>query len=279
MATVSGNPRFTLTAALLVPILVSGCYTVMPVKPHTKASVKSDIDTAQSHQPLDLVPTDTPLPRQTYNAAGEKIPYVPQQNPYTDKAATVPTEANAIFLAANARFMAGDVNGAMKKFTTLTEKYPSLSGPWLNLGSIAEAEEKYPEAIRNYQQAISVNRNNVNAYIALGLLQRKQGYFTDAHKTYHEALAVWKDFPEAHLNLAILYDLYLNKPEEAQKHYEAYYFLTGEKDEKVQKWLVEVRHRTGIKESYIDIPPANVADKPDNGPDGSVTVAVTSEEK
>jgi len=276
MATVSGNPRFTLTAALLVPILVSGCYTVMPVKPHTKASVKSDIDTAQSHQPLDLVPTDTALPRQTYNAAGEKIPYVPQQNPYTDKAATVPTEANAIFLAANARFMAGDVNGAMKKFTTLTEKYPSLSGPWLNLGSIAEAEEKYPEAIRNYQQAISVNRNNVNAYMALGLVQRKQGYFSEAFNTYLDALTVWRDFPEAHLNLAILYDLYLNNAEEAQKHYEAYNFLTGEKSEKVQKWLVEVKHRTGIDQSFIDIPPAKVAGAAATGSDSSIAVAATN---
>lgn len=279
MATVSGNFRFSLTAAVLIPILVSGCNTVIPVKPQAEAKVKNDAVTTESRQRLVIVPTDTHLPRQTYNMAGEKITYVPQQNPYTTEVATVPPEANAYFLTANARLKAGDLDIARKKFTTLTEKYPTLSGPWLKLGSIAETEEKYPEAIKHYQQAISVNRNNVNAYIALGLLQRKQGYFSDAFNTYHEALSVWKDFPEAHLNLAILYDLYLNNAEEAQKHYEAYYFLTGEKDEKVKKWLVEIRHRTGIEESFIDNPPANVAEKPDGSQDGSVAVAITNGEK
>jgi tetratricopeptide (TPR) repeat protein len=107
-----------------------------------------------------------------------------------------------------------------------------------------------------------VNKNNVNAYIALGQLQRKQGYFSDAQNTYLEALNVWKDFPEAHLNLAILYDLYVNEPEEAQKHYEAYDFLTGRKDEKVKKWLVEVKQRTGIERSFIDIPPKEIVEVP-----------------
>jgi tetratricopeptide (TPR) repeat protein len=279
MATVSGNPRFTLIVAALVPILFSGCNTVMPVKPQAEARAISDIATSESHSPLAIVPTDTPLPRQTYNAAGEKIAYVPQPNPYTTEVATVPSEANAIFLTANARLKAGDMDGARKKFITLTEKYPALSGPWIKLGAIAETEEKYPEAMEHYQRAISVNRNNVNAYIALGLLQRKQGKFSNAFETYHEALNIWKDFPEAHLNLAILYDLYLNNAEEAQKHYEAYDFLTGEKDARVKKWLVEVRHRTGIEISFIDNPPANAAGKAPDGQGGSVAVAISNEEK
>ena len=274
MATVSGNFRFTLTAILLASAFVTGCNSVMPVKPHVDAQT-SDIVTTASLQPLVTASSDTPLPRQTYNAAGERVPYVPQANPYTTGVMSVPPEAKAIFLVADARLKGGDLEVAKMKFTTLTEKYPSLSGPWLKLGAIAEAQEKFPEAIEHYKRAISVNRNNVNAYIALGLLQRKQGYFSDAYNTYHDALMVWRDFPEAHLNLAILYDLYLNNPEEAQKHYEAYYFLTGEKSEKVQKWLVEVRHRTGIDESFIDTPPAKVAGTPDTGSDGTVDVAVT----
>ena len=271
---VSGNTRFTLTATLLASAFVTGCSSVMPVKPEAVAQ-SSDIVTTVSLQPLVTASSDTPLPRQTYNAAGEKVAYVQQPNPYTTAVVSVPPEAKAIFLVADARLKEGDLVVAKMKFTTLTEKYPSLSGPWLKLGAIAEAQEKYPEASEHYKRAISVNENNVNAYIALGLLQRKQGYFSDAFNTYHDALLVWRDFPEAHLNLAILYDLYLNNPEEAQKHYEAYYFLTGEKNEEVQKWLVEVRHRTGIEESLIDTPPAKVTETPDNGSDGSVDVAVT----
>jgi len=274
MATVSGNTRFTLTTLLLATALVNGCNSVMPVKPQANTQT-SDIVTTVSLKPLVTAAHDTPLPRQTYNAAGEKVAYVPQPNPYTTEVVSVPVEAKSIFIVADARLKAGDLEVAKTKFTTLTEKFPSLSGPWLKLGAIAEAQEKYSEAIEHYKQAISVNRKNVNAYIALGLLQRKQGYFSDAFNTYHDALMVWKDFPEAHLNLAILYDLYLNNPEEAQKHYEAYCFLTGDKDEKVQKWLVEVRQRTGIDKSFIDIPPANATGTRNTGAAGTVEVAVT----
>jgi len=106
------------------------------------------------------------------------------------------------------------------------------------------------------------------------LVQRRQGYFSDAHNTYLEALAVWKDFPEAHLNLAILYDLYLNRAEEAQKHYEAFYFLGGEKDKEAHKWLVEVKQRTGIDTSFIDTPPAVIAKAP--GGEAEAAVAKTN---
>jgi tetratricopeptide (TPR) repeat protein len=149
----------------------------------------------------------------------------------------------------------GALDRAQEKFTALAEKYPDLSGPWVKLGEIAEGREQYEQAVRLYAEAVNRNKDNVNAYIALGMVQRRLGLFNDAQDTYLAALDVWKDFPEAHLNLAILYDLYAGAAETAQKHYEAYDFLTGSKDKNAQKWLVEVRNRTGITTSYIDNPP------------------------
>jgi tetratricopeptide (TPR) repeat protein len=149
----------------------------------------------------------------------------------------------------------GNLKGARVRLLGMTTKYPTLSGPWVKLGQIAEKRKKYDEAVKDYTNAINANRNNVNAYIALALLQRNLGKFTAAQKAYLDVLAIWKDFPEAHLNLAILYDLYMNRPEYAQKHYEAYEFLTGGKDTNVHKWLVEIRQRTGIQYSFIDVPP------------------------
>jgi tetratricopeptide (TPR) repeat protein len=237
-------------------MLVSGCYATMPGK---RPVQHLSVGTAEivGNRAAVSASTDATLPRQEYSSAGEKVPYDMQPNPYTTESGSVPAEARSIFIAADNRLQDGDVSGASAKFRLLTEKYPSLSGPWVRLGVIAEEQERFSEAIQHYRKAIAINNKNVNAYMALGLIQRKQGYFSDAFQTYLNALSVWKDFPEAHLNLAILYDLYLNNPEAAQKHYEAYYFLTGEKDEKVQKWLVEVRHRTGIDQSFIDRPPEN----------------------
>ena len=266
MATVSGKFHFTLAVTLLASVFVSGCNSVMPVKPQAKGPANG-IGAVSSRQFSIMSPADAPLPRQTYNSAGEKVPYEPQPNPYTTRNTSVPGEAKSVFVVANGLLKGGNLKGAGMKFRMLTEKYPSLSGPWVKLGAIAENNEKYDEAIEYYKKAISVNKNNVNAYIVLALLQRRQGYFSDAHNTYLDALGVWRDFPEAHLNLAILYDLYLNRAEEAQKHYEAYYFLGGEKDEKVHKWLVEVKQRTRIETSFIDIPPAGIAVARTNGSD------------
>jgi tetratricopeptide (TPR) repeat protein len=261
MATVSVKNPVTVTVLLWTSVYILGCSSMMPLE-HRADEARNDDRVEQSRQQVMAPAGEAPLPRQTYNSAGKKVPYVPLPNPYTTKAATIPAEAKAIFAAGSRQLQGGDLKGARAKFRRLTEKYPSLSGPWVKLGVIAEKREKYDEAIKCYKQAISVNKNNVNAYIALGLVQRRQGHFSDAQKSYLQALGVWRDFPEAHLNLAILYDLYANKPEEAQKHYEAYYFLTGMKNEKVHKWLVEVKRRTGIERSFIDVPPGNIAEVP-----------------
>ena len=258
MAMVSVKHTLTLQATLLASVLIAGCSSLMPVVHHSNVAVDNARVKSAGRQVVALADS-APLPQQPYDPAGHKIPYVPQSNPYTTQAAAVPAEVRSKFLLANYLFREGKQKRAQEKFRALTEKYPSLAGPWVKLGDIAQINAKYDEAINNYKKAISVNKNNVNAYIALGLLQRKQGYFLDAQTTYLDALNVWKDFPEAHLNLAVLYDLYMNRTEDAQKHYEAYCFLTGNKDKKAHKWLAEVKQRTGILGSFIDIPPKDIA--------------------
>lgn len=285
MASVSGKYGITLSAILSASFVVSGCNALMTVKQAGISGNDAAVESAQEGQQVDDglardrnassrdVPVETgqqlelpsgtaPLPRQVYSAKGEKVPYVPEKNPYTSDTTPVPTESRAMFVAASAQLKRGDLAGARAKFGKLADKYPHLAGPWVRLGDIAQRDGKHAEAAGHYQKAIGLNKKNVNAYIALALVQRKQGQFNSSQNTYLAALDVWKDFPEAHLNLAILYDLYANRPEAAQKHYEAYYFLTGKKDKSVHKWLVEVKHRTGIEESFIDNPPAGVVGGP-----------------
>lgn len=302
MVTVSGSRRFILAAMLLASVCNTACTAMIPAGRQVEQAADSSgqVNTAQrnamsaddkpsslpllhsqpdrgEHPRKVLAPVRAvPLPAQAYGAEGKKIPYVPQPNPYTTGAKPVPTEARAIYVVASNLLRQGNLKAARENLQKLTEKYPALSGAWVKLGAIEEKNENYDNAITHYAKAISVNSNNVNAYIALGLLQRRQGYFSDAQQTYLAALDVWRDFPEAHLNLAILYDLYANLPEEAQKHYEAYYFLTGSKDENVRKWMVEVKRRTGIERSFIDNPPKELAVLPEKET-GDTDVAVAGE--
>lgn len=240
------------TAGLLAILMVSGCASLIPQGGSDSAAGTSQ---AGAEQPARLSGARAPLPQQAYTPEGDRIAYDAAPNPYTADDSELPQGAKLAFQAANKLMAAEQYREARKAFKAMTREYPKLSGPWVKLGEIADKRDNPQRAEDAYRKAIAVNPNNVNAYMALGLHQRRKGDFAGAQQTYMDALELWKDFPGAHLNLAILYDLYLNRPELAQPHYEAYDFLTGGNDPKVGNWLIEVRRRTGIETSFIDNPP------------------------
>ena len=120
------------------------------------------------------------------------------------------------------------------------------------LGNIAVEEKQLKLAQDHYKQALKITPGNINAYIALARAQRLMGEFDVAQNTLAQVLSIWKDCPEAHLNLGVLYDLYLNQPTKAQQHIEAYLFLNQYKDQKAIAWFNEIQSRTGIEKSFID---------------------------
>lgn len=239
---------------LLMAVFVSGCGTLGPVSQRPQDGADTLSGTGGVRRVL-VSSGDDLLPKPSYTASGEAVPYVPQPNPYLGEHRPVPAPARERFAAAVGMLDGGDLQAARSRFEALTREFPGLSGPWVKLGVIAERQDDIDRAVQCYEKALTVNDSNVNAYLALAMAQRKVGRFVEARQTYLQALSRWKDFPEAHLNLGILYDLYLNEPTEAQKHYEAYLFLAGDKDDTVRKWLVEVRRRTGIDRSFIERPP------------------------
>ena len=103
------------------------------------------------------------------------------------------------------------------------------------LGDIALAEKDYPQAQKHYQQGLMINPNNINGYTALATVQRLQGQYHHAQNTLAKALALWPDFPEAHYNISILFDVYLNQTDKAKQHLDAYILLSGG-DEESQQW-------------------------------------------
>ncbi|MCB2387294.1 tetratricopeptide repeat protein [Thalassolituus alkanivorans] len=203
-----------------------------------------------------LTQTEKYLPHQAYDEKGQKIPYVPAENPYLKQTGTISKGSVLLFIEAKKALAADDEKTAVQKLKVIAEKDPSLAGPLAMLGDISMTNEHYAEAAEYYQKALAINDVNVNAWLGLGEAQRRQGQFIAAQNTYAKALQQWPDFPEAHLNLAVLYDLYLNIPQQAQAHYEAYLFLTNKKTHAAADWYQEVQSRTGINKSFIDAGPA-----------------------
>ena len=204
-------------------------------------------------KPLAYVPAHTEsastlafIPKLKVNKKGQVLPYSARVNPYLKQRGFIGKSSIDAFLQAKRAYDSGEYSQAKTVLRGLLQTKPKLSGPWVMLGDIALAEKDLASAKDNFSKAITVNKNNVNAYIRLAKVQRMLGEFTQAKAVYAAVLAIWSDFPEAHLNLGVLYDVYLNDDVKAQKHIEAYQFLTGGRNAEVATWLLEIQERTGM---------------------------------
>ncbi len=79
-----------------------------------------------------------------------------------------------------------------------------------------------------------------------GIAHRRAGRFAEARAAYGAALSLDPLFAPAHLDLAVLLDLYLGEPVEALAHYQRYLELAAEPDERAALWAREASNRTGI---------------------------------
>ncbi len=78
----------------------------------------------------------------------------------------------------------------------------------------------------------------------LGITERGLGKFADAEAAYQRAIAADPNYAPAHLNLGVLYDLYLGQPQKALDEFERYIGIAGE-NKQVDGWMVELRKRAG----------------------------------
>ncbi|MGR6873276.1 tetratricopeptide repeat protein [Pseudomonas sp. HK3] len=203
-------------------------------------------------QKVELKETQSFIPQQAYDEQGKAIVYEAMENPYLELKGKIDKGSVLLFIEAKKAIRSKDYKTAKQKLGVITKKDTSLSGPWVLLGNIAVEKKEYTLAQDHYKQALKITPDNINAYIALARLQRLMGEFGVAQNTLAQVLGIWKDCPEAHLNLGILYDLYLNQPKKAQQHIETYLFLNDYKDQKAIAWYNEIQSRTGIEKSFID---------------------------
>lgn len=202
-------------------------------------------------QKVALKQTSQYLPKRSFDELGKELPYEAADNPYLSVRSKVNKGSVLLYIEAKKAKRSKNFKLAKQKLTVITKKDQTLSGPWVMLGDIAAEEKEYKQALSHYKKALEINSLNINAYTALAKAQRLMGEFNLAQNTLAYVLAMWPDFPEAHLNLGILYDLYLNQPNNAQMHMEAYLYLTGFKHKQALAWYEEVKSRTGYQASYI----------------------------
>ncbi len=164
-------------------------------------------------------------------------------NPYLQNPQKFSEQVEVNFRAAVVAIQQKNWDFAESTLKQLTEKNPKLSGVHLNLGIVYRNKGNTEKAAEEFNRAINANMKNVDAYNQLAVLKREAGDFAAAESLYQKALGVWSFYPEGHKNIAILYDLYLGKPEQALPHYQAYQQLLSAPDKQVDSWIADVQRR------------------------------------
>lgn len=122
----------------------------------------------------------------------------------------------------------------------LARDFPQFSGPFTDLGIIYAKSKRVQPAIQAFTRAAIANPQNPLVYNWLGILLRESKDYVRAEQAYKKALAINPDYAAANLNLGILYDAYLNRPQDALPHYKAYQRMGGQDDLRVLVWIAQI---------------------------------------
>jgi tetratricopeptide (TPR) repeat protein len=177
------------------------------------------------------------LPVNSTNVAANGAAAVPDTTPIPPRAAQ--QYSQALQLMKSNRHTDAEL-----EFKQLVVAYPQFAGPQLNLGLLYLQDSRLPEAEAAFKAALQVTPTNPIAGDELGIVERKLGKFADAEAAYLGAIASEPNYAPAHLNLGVLYDLYLSEPQKALEQFERYIEIAGE-SKQVAGWVIELRKRVG----------------------------------
>ena len=165
----------------------------------------------------------------------------------------IPSQAAKDFTLAIGHMNQNKLDLAEKSFTKMTKDYPLLSGPFANLGVIYCKKGEWEKAQGFLISAVDKNSKNAKALNQLGYVYRQRGDFSNAEKSYKQAISSTPNEPAGYLNLGVLYDIYMGEFVKASQLYQKYQSLQSAPDRKVAGWIVDINRRAGISSKKTQI--------------------------
>lgn len=138
---------------------------------------------------------------------------------------------------------AGKLEDAIDQFSQVVDINPAYKNAYTNLGLLLLQNGDFHAARDALQSAIEQDKSDAIAYNHLAIVQRNAGDFQQALENYRKAIEANPDYANAHLNLGILLDIYIQDLPGALQHYETFLQLTGGNNEQIDKWVIDIKRR------------------------------------
>jgi tetratricopeptide (TPR) repeat protein len=137
----------------------------------------------------------------------------------------------------------GRDEAAIHLFTDIAGQNPQLASPHTDLGILFYRQGRLDAAEAAFKEALQRDGKDYVAANYLGMIYRSEGRFAEAKAAYQQALAAKPDYALAHLNMAILYDLYTGELDQALQHYREYQKDGGANNPQLAGWLADLEQR------------------------------------
>ncbi len=237
---------FRVFCLLITIVLISACSQLgvkktvdLPENKEQPAEIKTPADEVSKNGELsknDKLPEnegiqaneDSPVQKQVVDPMAEQI---------------IPELLKAEYQALNKLINENKLSQAKIKLEQLSSIYPQDTGVFYRLARIEYQLKNYPMAIEAIDKAVSFQPMNYYAFNLKGVILRETGEFDAAKQAYLSAISLYPNYPQTHLNLAILADIYLYDLPLALVHYEQYLSLISVEDKKVNGWLIDLKRR------------------------------------
>ena len=157
--------------------------------------------------------------------------------------------ARAMFEKALEALYSNNLRAAEAWLARITERHPDYASPWTNLGIIYARAGREKDALAALDQALMLAPGDCAPLVQLGVLMRKRGEFAKAEKAYLSCVRSEPDNAAAHLNLGILYELYLGRLEDALRSYQRYQSVSDSPDARVASWIAVLARRVAANGS------------------------------
>lgn len=137
----------------------------------------------------------------------------------------------------------------IKQLDLIKQKYPQLSGPDYQKARLYLNQSKLSLAIESIGLSLKNNYRNYYSLNLKGVILKEMGKFKQAKNAYLKAIEIYPPYPNAHLNLGVLSDVYTGELDLALIQYKEYLKLLDKINgaesqfKKVENWVVELERR------------------------------------